>query len=187
MLAHLDKNHLSLKGDVRQDELYDLMLGLARYELTSERIPPRTRQRVGVPRHDADHQVKELAQWLTARATRVTRGERQITYRQLPAVLKPHGYFLGQIRSNSIEICREEASKKGLLRREKRVERKVIGVLGYHSEGEAVSFKTIKNLRRMCRLTEEDGVDTQSFYEGAGVIDTFVNRYRTVLRRLAKT
>jgi death on curing protein len=46
---------------------------------------------------------------------------------------------------------------------------------------------TLKDLRRMCRLTEEHGVDTGAFYDGAEVIDVFVNRYRTVLRRLAKT
>jgi death-on-curing protein len=116
----------------------------------------------------------------------VKRGEKQITYRQLPALLKPHGYFLGHRHSNSVQICREEVSRK-FLRRETHVERKVIGRIGFHSEGEVVSLKTIKALRRMCRLTEEDGVDTQAFYEGADVIDTFVNKYRTVLRRLAKT
>jgi hypothetical protein len=50
-----------------------------------------------------------------------------------------------------------------------------------------VSVKTIKALRRLCKLTEEDGYDTGSFYEGADSIDVFVNRYRTVLRRLEKT
>jgi prophage maintenance system killer protein len=186
MLAHLDKNRLALRGDVRQDDLYDLMLGLARHELTRERIPKRSRRRGGVGRHDADHQVRELGAWIQARADRVKRGERQITYRQLPAVLKPHGYFLGSRHSNSVEIYREYASKT-LLRREQRIERKIIGRIGFHSDGEVVSLKTIKELRRMCRLTEEDGVDTQAFYEGADVIDTFVNKYRTVLRRLAKT
>lgn len=186
MLAHLDKNRFALKGNVRQDDLYDLMLGLARHELTRERVPPRSRRRGGLIRHGADHQVTELTAWLSARADRVKRGERQITYRQLPAVLKPHGFFLGQRYSNSVEIYREDVSRP-FLRRTTRVERKVIGRIGYHSDGEVISLKTIKELRRMCRLTEEDGVDTSAFYDGADVIDTFVNKYRTVLRRLAKT
>lgn len=187
MLAHLDKNRLTLKGDVRQDELYDLMLSLARHELTTERVPPRVRRRVGVIRFGADHQVFELAQWLEPRVARVRRGERQITYRQLRQVLKRHGFVLGHARSNMIDVCREVSKKRGLLRREIEVELKPIGRIGYRNEGETVSMKTIKQLRSMCRLREEDGVDTDSFYEGADVIDTFVNKYRTVLRRLAKT
>ena len=187
MLAHLDKNRLTLKGTVRQDELYDLMLNLASRSLTTERVPPRTRRRLAVFRYDADHQVSELGEWLRARVDRVTRGERRVTYRQLRQILKAHGYLLGQaVSGNSIEIVREETVRRGIRRREETVQ-KVIGRIGYRNEGEEVSFKTIKSLRRMCKLTEEDGCDTASFYEGADSIDVFVNRYRTVLRRLEKT
>lgn len=188
MLAHLDRNRLSLKGDVKQDELYDLMLSLASHELTSERLPARTRRRVGRRRFDSEHQVWELAAWLERRVAPVRRGERQITYRQLRRVLRPHGYVLGDVRGgNTIEVCREVTKRKGLLKRERKVERKTIGRIGYRNEGETVSIRTVKQLRRMCKLTEEDGVDAEAFYEGADIIDTFVNRYRTVLRRLAKT
>jgi death-on-curing family protein len=44
MLAHLDKNRLTLKGEVRQDELYELMLALAKFEFTTERAAPRRRR-----------------------------------------------------------------------------------------------------------------------------------------------
>jgi death-on-curing protein len=188
MLAHLDKNRLALKGDVSQAELYDLMLGLARHALSREHVPARTRRKIGLRRYDAEHQVQELTGWLAGRVTPVRRGERRVTYRQLRRILKPHGFVLGDIRGrNLVDVCREETRRKGLLSRETVVERKVIGRIGYHSEGQEVSTKTIKQLRRICRLTEEDGVDTDAFYEGADIIDTFVNRYRTVLRRLAKT
>jgi death on curing protein len=187
MLAHLDKNHQTLKGSVRQDELYEMMVNLAGRQFTTARIPPRVRRRAGTTRYDADHQVAELSKWLSARVDRVTRGERPITYRQLRQVIKQHGYVFGQIRSNAVEICREETVRQGILRRETKTVLKPIGRIGYHSEGETVSVKTIKQLRRMCNLIEEHGVDTASFYEGADVVDAFVNNYRTVLRRLAKT
>jgi prophage maintenance system killer protein len=123
MLAHLDKNRFSLKGSVRQDELYDLMINLASRSLTTMRIPPKQRRRLGAIRYDADHQVKELGQWLDARVGRVTRGERPVTYRQLPQILKPYGYYLGQIKSNSVEVLREEtedADFAGARRRSRR-------------------------------------------------------------------
>jgi prophage maintenance system killer protein len=188
MLAHLDKNHLALKGTVRQDELYDVMLNLASRELSHERVPRRARRRAAAVRYDADHQVAELTNWLNARVERVTRGERPITYRQLRPLLKRHGYVMGQVRGgNLIEICKEETVRKGLVRRETTIVQKPIGRMGYRNEGEEVSRKTMKQLRAMCHLTEADGVDTESFYDGADVVDAFVNRYRTVLRRLANT
>jgi death-on-curing protein len=171
MLAHLDKNHLSLEGGVRQDELYEMIVRIAGREFTTERIPPRTRRRHGIFRHEADHQVQELGKWLRARTDRVRRGERPITYRQLRPVLKRFGYELGDRRpGNLVEILKEEKERVGVLRRDTRT-----------------VLKTMKELRRLCKLTEEDGVHSEAFYDGADVVDAFVNQYRTVLRRLAKT
>jgi len=187
MLAHLDKNHLTLKG-VRQDELYAVMVELASRELNLERIPPRVRKRLGVLKYDSDHQVTELSNWLEVRTERVTRGERRVTYRQVRQLLQPHGYRLAQTQNgNLIDVLKEETQRKGVLRRDTRTELKSIGRIGYRNEGETVSVKTMKELRRLCRLREEDGVDSSAFYEGADVIDFFINEYRTVLRRLANT
>jgi death-on-curing protein len=187
MLAHLDKNRLTLKGTVRQNELYDMMLALADRRFSTERIAPRTRRRVGATRRDAEHQVSELAQWLGDRVDPVRRGERQVTFRQLRTILRGHGYDLEVSSGNRADVIRVVPRKRGLLRRESTEERQRIGRIGYHSEGEQVSIKDIKQVRRIAHLTEEDGCDSASFYEGADMVDTFVNRYRTVLRRLAKT
>ena len=187
MLAHLDKNRLTLKGEVRQSELYDLMLAVADHALTLERQPPRTKRRFQRPRFDSDHQVAELAVWIRSRADAIKRGERQITYRQLRQILPRHGYALGDSKGNQLEVLRDVDVRKGVFRRERIKEQKMIGRIGYRNEGETVSVKTIKELRRMCHLTPEEGVDSNAFYDGADVVDVFVNRYRNVLRRLAKT
>jgi death-on-curing protein len=187
MLAHLDKNRLTLRGEVRQDDLYDLMLALADHRFGAERIPRRARRRVAPSRFDADHQVQALSAWLAPRVSRVSRKERLVTYRELPEILKPHGYALGSRGSNSIEVIRVLSKKRGILRREEREELKVIGRIGYRNEGETVSRKTMRELRTMCKLREEDGVDSEALYGSADVVDAFVNQYRTVLRRLAKT
>jgi death-on-curing protein len=188
MLAHLDKNRLTLKGEVRQRELFDLMLELADHALGNERIPMRARKPLARRRFNADHQVEQLTDWLRARVTPIKRGERQLTYRQLRHILPRHGYSLGQPSgSNLIEVWRDVEVRKGILRRQVVTEQKLIGRIGYRNEGETVSVKTMKELRRICRLTAEDGVDSDAFYDGADVVDAFVNEYRGVLRRLAKT
>ena len=101
--------------------------------------------------------------------------------------MKPHGYELTSVRTGNLLDVVRVSERKTLLRRETQIERKTIGRIGYRNEGETVAIKTLKELRRMCRLTEEDGVDRDAFYDGTDVIDVFVNRYRTVLRRLAST
>jgi death-on-curing protein len=187
MLAHLDKNRLTLRGDVRQNDLYDLMLALAERRLGADRVPPRSRHRHILPRFAADHQVAALGEWLHPRVSSVSRRERLVTYRELPEILRPHGYVLGTRLSNAVEIVRERSVTRGVLRRERVLEHKAIGRIGFRNEGETVSRKTMKQLRAMCRLREEDGVDSEAFYGNADVVDAFVNQYRTVLRRLAKT
>ena len=187
MLAHLDKNRLTLRGEVRQAELYNLMISLADHRLGEARIPRRTKWKVLPSRFDSDHQVNALTEWLEPRVSRVRKERRLVTYRELPEILKPHGYGLGTRHSNSVDVVREVHKKKGVIRREDRVEWKVIGRIGFRNEGETVSRKTMTELRRMSRLREEDGVDSDAFYGGADAVDGFVNQYRTVLRRLAKT
>jgi hypothetical protein len=104
----------------------------------------------------------------------------------LRRVLARYDVTLENSRSNTIEVVKTEEVPGGLFRRAKRESRR-IGTIGYRNEGTEVSFKDLKNLRQLCKLTEENGIDSNSFYDGAVAIDTFINRHRTLLRRLAKT
>ena len=84
-------------------------------------------------------------------------------------------------------MIRIENEPPTFFRRHPRPVKKRLGAIGYRDEGTEVSFRDLKQLRQVCGLTEADGVDSDAFYDGTAVIDAFVNRYRTVLRRLAKT
>ena len=83
-------------------------------------------------------------------------------------------------------MLRYEWVRKGFLSREKVRVAKRIGSIGYRDEGTVVALKDIKRVRQLCQLREEDGVPSDTFYESAAVVDAFVNRYRTVLRRLGR-
>jgi death-on-curing protein len=184
MLAHLDRNHLTLMN-TKLTELFDMILAVANHQMAAKM---RHRRRKPSPdgRGAPDEEVAALSEWLTRRTKRVTRGERQVTYRELRSILRPHGYELGDKLANRAEVIRVIERPKTLLRRTPTVERKKIGIVGYHSEGEVVSIKTMKELRRLTGLTEENGCDSEAFYAGAETFDVFINRYRTILRRLAR-
>lgn len=183
MLVHLDGNNLCLHA-TKENELYQLMLGIAAHTL-GIRADPRRPDRP-LSRRSADEEVQAIKTWLSRRATKVTRGERPMTYRQLRHVLARFRISLENPHSNSIDVVRDEVIRSGLLRKQKNV-RSRLGTIGYRDEGTEVSIKDVKNVRKMCECTEEDGVDSEAFYGDAEVIDACVNRYRTVLRRLAKT
>jgi hypothetical protein len=44
----------------------------------------------------------------------------------------------------------------------------------------------IKHVRQICQLREEDGVDSDAFYDSTALIDSFVNTYRRTLNKLAR-
>jgi len=182
MLVHLDKNKLTL-FDTNQDDLYDLMLKVANHSLgqKSEKLARYKR----LQRPASDVEVAVISQWISQRVSRLSRGEKLITYRELRKILSSFGYVLENPHDNSIEIVRYNQVKKGIFIRKMVTERTHIWTMSWPGENRQVSINEIKSVRQKCGLREEDGCDSGSFYNYGIVVDTFVNHYRRTLRRLA--
>jgi len=182
MLVHLDRNQLTL-FDTNQGDLYELMVGIADHSFAAKhdkRIKAKSKV-------TADDEVYVVARWLRDRADRVRRGERIITYRELRNILKSFDYHLEGPKDNKIDVVRHETVTKGFLsRREVQVSKRV-GSIPWPGENREVGIKELKKVREICRHREEDGTDSTSFYFYTVIVDSFVNRYRTLLRRLART
>lgn len=183
MLVHLDENKLALQ-DTTQKDLFDMIIAVATHQIGLRPSKRCTTERE--VRRQTDEEVEAIAEWLRRRAKRVLRGERQITYRDLRRILGAYGYHLENPDRNYIEVVRFEEERAGSVFKRTRTVRKKIGSIGWPGECEVIGVREIKNIRRLCRLTEADGIDSSSFYDRAAVIDAFVNRYRTLLRRLAR-
>jgi death on curing protein len=185
MLVHLDKNGLCL-FQTSQADLYSLLLEIASHRI-GQRVDPRRKPEKLPKRWRQDDEVEEIARWIRKRVDRIRRGERLITYRSLRQILGRFGFVLENPRGNSIDIVKIVEAPPSFFRRFPKVESRRIGTVGYRDEGTEVSFRDIKHIRRLCQLTEEDGVDRDAFYSDDTLVDSFVNRYRTLLRRLART
>jgi death-on-curing protein len=183
MLVHLDKNKLSL-FQTRQADLYSLMMGVATHTV-GLRPDPRRPDKAASGRK-MDEEVRAIAEWIWKRAESVVRGERAITYRELRAILTRFGYYLEHPDKNSIDIVKHQQVTIGLRGRRKRDVPKRIGNIPYPGDGKTASVGILKSVRSICHLTEADGVDSFAFYDQGLIIDSFVNKYRSVLRRLAK-
>lgn len=179
MLVHLERNKLTV-FNTSQDEMFEFMLKVASHGL----IMPDRRARRPRRQPTADQEVDKISDWLIGRCARVRRGEHQISYRELRRILERFGFLLVKPKHNSIEIVKEVQQRTlfgRLLTKQKH-----IATIGWPGEHRDMSISEIKKVRTICHLREEDGVDSDAFYDNTAVIDSFVNRYRTLLRRLAK-
>jgi death on curing protein len=185
LLVHLDRNKLTLH-QTRQKELFDMIISVADHSIG---LPPESTRRgraLREGRRRADDEVSALATWIERRADKVIRGEKPVTYRELRKILEAFGYSLQNPKGNRIDIVKLETVTVGLFRKTQQVRPKHIGSVPYPGDHQEVGLRILKDVRRVCRLTEEEGCDTEAFYNQAAVIDAFVNRYRTILRRLAR-
>jgi len=183
MLVHLDRNNQALLG-VDQSELYDLMVNVADHQLAHEK---ERRKRAGTGRPTSDEEVQSLYRWLRERTQRIERGERVISYRQLRRALGQFGIVVEPVEGNRAELVRYEDRPSGLFRRSATRVRVRLGTVGYRDEGTYLAKSDLKDIRVMCGLTEEQGVDSRSFYTTGAMVDAFVCYHRRVLHRLART
>ncbi|HEY4827004.1 MAG TPA: hypothetical protein VIH85_09550, partial [Solirubrobacteraceae bacterium] len=128
-----------------------------------------------------DEEVTAIADWLRPRLNSITRGEAQITYRELRQMLSNFGFSVGASKNNKVAIVVTETH--GLFR--KRAREKTVMTIDWPNDGRAVTLNTIKHVRRTLKLCEEDGVTRDAFYSQGVRIDSFINEYRLVLRKLA--
>jgi death-on-curing protein len=184
MLAHLDKNGLTVSG-VKQRDLYRMIKAVATHTL-GVREDPRKKRRQEYTKREVDAEVAAIADWLQRRARRIERGERQITYRQLRQILGRFDFFMENPKGNSIGIYREVTVKRGIFKTKSVVEKKRIGAIGYPGDKKVVSPKTLKQVRRTCELDQDHGCDTAAFYTGAEIGDAFISEYQGILAKLAR-
>jgi death-on-curing protein len=182
MLAHMDKNDYCLPG-VSQGELYNFMLSVASHTIAGK---PDPRKKEDSPkRRTADEKVEAIFKFLRKRAARIESGERVVTYRQLRRVLGRFGLSIETAAANHAEVVRYQERPGGLLKRPS-TRRIVLIRIGYRDEGTELPKRDVAAIRKACALSEENGVDSRAFYTFEATIDEFVNKYRRVLRNLAR-
>lgn len=176
MLCHLDKNNLTLKEEVSQQDLYRLMLRIASHRLTQKK-----------PKGDnSDKEVLEIGNWLNKRTRVLKKGEKVVTFRELRKILRCYDIHLENHKGNRIDVIKYETKRTGILMQKRRIGRRVLHI-PFPKEGMDVGKKVVKSVRVACGLTTEDGYDADMFYGAETSIDKFIVKYKQTLKRLAKT
>jgi death-on-curing protein len=182
-LAHLDRNHLIL-GATKQTEVFHLMLAVAKHSVLTNPIKV-GRDTKNVPRRGSpDEEVGAIADWFRPRVEAITRGESQITYRELRQILTNFGFSLSQLKNQKMAVVGAIETRRMLFIATTR-RRTTLMTVRWPGDGKTVPIGQIKHIRQTLKLCEEDGVTRDSFYAKGDRIDRFINEYRLVLRKLA--
>lgn len=176
LLVHLDRNRLILR-ETKATEIHGLILRVANRELAK----PKANGRV-----DPDDEVEELEYWIRGRATREERWDRPITGRQLRQILRKFDLGLENPHSNTIDVVRYEQVSGRWPFRKPSTRAQRICCIGWHDEGSPVAPRDIRLVRRLAGISQEHGVDSRAFYSDDAVVDTYINHYRRILKKLAR-
>ncbi|WP_460997364.1 type II toxin-antitoxin system death-on-curing family toxin [Simiduia litorea] len=181
LLCHLDKNGLTFNNRTNQDNLYSFMLNVAAHKVAAKRH----RRKM----HDqSDAEVESMSEWIRKRTRRIEKGERSVSYPELEKILREHDVYFENQKNNYVDVVKytTERRRKGLFGRENvRVGEKVANIPYW--PGRTVGKNLVKSIRKQAGLTHKDGVDSALFYGAATPPDDFIQKYKKVLNKLAKT
>ena len=115
-----------------------------------------------------------IARWLRGRLRVLQKQERSRKWNKFRQILTNYGCESDVIPGNKINIV---CGVDGVLLKTQ---------VAYRNEGTEVEINTVKKVRRDLMLDEEHGYPSDIFYRQETKIPSFINKYRTLLRRLAK-
>lgn len=155
LLVFLDRTEFMLV-DTDEDELYTLVTDLVEHKIALNPGEKRT----------SDTEVAAVARWLRPRIRPVGAGDRNVTFRELKALLEAQGCTFEAPDQNFVKIRRGSHSVK----------------IGYPRHNFDIAVNQVKRIRERLKL---DDLNTNEFYNTAERVASFVERYRKLIERLA--
>ena len=158
LLVFLDKNKAYLVGTT-EDELYELARSVAAHEIPIPDGQSRT----------ADSEVEAVARWIKEKTRARILGDTAMKWSEFRRLLEVQGCSFDDPDRNFIKIHRNGHAVK----------------TGYPKGNFEVAVGEVKRIRKALRLNEQQGIDSAAFYDLEKSVDTHVNKYRNLLKRLA--
>lgn len=185
LLCHLDKNGFTFNSRTNQDNLYSFMLKVAAHRLVNTK---KLRKDIHVKHDHSDLEVEVMTEWIRKRTRKIEKGERLVSYSELEKILKSHDVYFENHNNNYVDVVKyvEDVKIINLFHVESvRTARKVAHIPYW--PGRTVGRNLVKSIRKQANLTYSDGVDSALFYGTETPPDEFIQRYKKVLDKLAKT
>jgi prophage maintenance system killer protein len=155
-------------------------------EIADRRLSRYSRYRELINSKTHDPEVRFISFFLRKHTRHIDNRYYAVTYRQFKGLLNKFGYDLSNPRHNHIDVVRIEERRKILGFGPKESTQVRVCQIGFPNWTAQVGKGAIKTARKSCRLTDEHGVDSQTFFKDADPIDRLIARYQEPLRNLAK-
>jgi death-on-curing family protein len=161
LIAFLDMNGELL--EVEDDDLFDYVVRLADHRLLG--------RHANGDGSLADQEGLEVADWIDCNSRSLEKQEQRLQFRELQAILRGYGAEFKPRKGCRMIIRRGDLQSH----------------ISWAGMGRDVERNTIHKVRKDLELDEEHHVDSAVFYRGHRGIPAFIQNYRDVLERLAKT
>lgn len=119
-----------------------------------------------------DQCVRFMAHWIRRRTRAIDNRTKLITYNELNTILKRFGYELKYPNGNAIEIRMRIGDKR-------------ITTVGFHGWSREVAKGVLRDVRKHTELNEENGIDSEVFFNDEQNMYELIRDYEAPLRRLA--
>lgn len=161
MLVFFDKNGVIMK-DADESMLYDFFLRIASHDLMNGEIL------------SPDEETMIMGQWFQSHTRRLEKSEFLLKFHDLKRILAKYNAKITPRRGNTKAITRIVGT------------REFYSTVSARNDGDEIEKKTMQKIRHELQLDEVHGYDSDIFYGADKKIPEFINKYRTVLDRLAK-
>jgi death-on-curing family protein len=159
LLVFLDRNK-TFVINAGEDDLYELARSVAAHEIEIDSNHSRS----------ADNEILAVGSWINEHTRQIALGDSAMEFRELKEVLEGLDCIFDKPEKNYVKIRNRNG---GIYR------------TGYPRSNFEIPVGEVKRIRKGLRLDELHGVDSTGFYSLDGKVDSFVNKYRNLMKRLA--
>lgn len=175
LLLHLEENKLTVT--CHKTKLEELCVRIAANELS------KYKDYSYFEKFD-EPEVEFIAHFLRNNTRRINKRFYSITYQQFDTRLREFGYHFENPKGNYIDVVRDEYTIRLLGIIKKRVGPKKVIQVGFPGWKKQVNEKAAKCILKECRLTNDDGVDSDVFFKGEEPLYSLIEEYKGPLKRL---
>lgn len=129
-----------------------------------------------------DAEILFIADFLKKKTRKIDKRYYPITYREFDKLLKKHDCYIEVLSGGYANVMKPVIKKRLFLKDIK--EYKSAIQIGFNGWDKKINPKAVKESLKACNLTEEHGIDSQSFYNGVEPLHALIDEYQGPLRRL---
>ncbi len=155
--------------------------------VASHKIAPKKKLKKSHDQSDAE--VAAMTDWIKKKTRKMQKGERSLSYGELEKVLRDHNIYFENHRNNYVDLVKRTYIENRTLWFAKKERKAVVEKIANipYWPGREVGKNLVKSIRKQASLTYKDGVDSDLFYGRETLPDSFIQKYKKTLTKLAKT